>query len=785
MRQGRLVALLVWLGVVAAGLLLIARAQFSTDMSAFLPRSPDAQQRVLVDQLRTGLVSRLLMVGIDGADPQLRAEVSQHLAARLRRLPDFASVNNGQAVDAGRDYAVVFDHRYQLDAINASTFSAAGLRASIDDALAQLASPMGGALKHLFVTDPTGATLGFLRQVTPARQPRLLDGSWASPDGRRALLLAIMHAAGTDIDAQQHALLALRAAFAQAQREVGPAASATRLVVSGPAVFAVQSRSTIKSAVTRISLIGATLIVVLLWLVYRSVPVLVLGMLPVLTGIVVATAAVSLVYGVVQGLTLGFGTTLMGEAVDYSIYLFVQSGARADADPRAWLDRFWPTVRLGMLTSVIGFASLLLSEFPGLAQIGAYSMAGLVTAALVTRFVLPRLLPARFQVRDLSPIGERLLRVVRGLRRLRYALLVLVVAAVAVLLAQRHQLWNDRLAALGSMSQRMLDTDAQLRRQIGAPDSGDLVVVGGASQEDVLRRAEAIAPRLRALVGAGAIGGFDSPARYLPSARTQRARQALLPDAATIDANLAAAVAGLPVRPATFAPFVAQVQAARSAPLLTRADYAHTSLALALDGMLVHGADGHWSALLPLRAPASGAVDANRVIAALHGSDGTFVDLGATSHELYQGYRRTATWLSLAGVAAMALLLWLALRSLRRVARVLAPLLAAVVVVSAGLVAAGVQLNLLHLIGMMLVIAVGSNYALFFDRGATRGGIAPRTLASLVFANLTAVAGFGPLLLAGVPVLTALGATVAPGALLALLFSAILSAPTPDVTAPV
>ncbi|MGT2490864.1 hypothetical protein ACU4GD_10890 [Cupriavidus basilensis] len=29
--------------------------------------------------------------------------------------------------------------------------------------------------------------------------------------------------------------------------------------------------------------------------------------------------------GMVHGLTLGFGTTLIGEAVDYSIYLFVQS----------------------------------------------------------------------------------------------------------------------------------------------------------------------------------------------------------------------------------------------------------------------------------------------------------------------------------------------------------------------------------------------------------------------------------------------------------------------------
>jgi len=110
--------------------------------------------------------------------------------------------------------------------------------------------------------------------------------------------------------------------------------------------------------------------------------------LPVLSGALAGVAAVSLGFGVVHGITLGFGTTLIGEAVDYSIYLFVQSRALAtkngvaDADlQRAWVKEFWPTIRLGMLTSIVGFSSLLLSTFPGLSQLGLYSIAGLVVAA--------------------------------------------------------------------------------------------------------------------------------------------------------------------------------------------------------------------------------------------------------------------------------------------------------------------------------------------------------------------------------------------------------------------
>ena len=104
--------------------------------------------------------------------------------------------------------------------------------------------------------------------------------------------------------------------------------------------------------------------------------------------------------------------------------------------------------------------------------------------------------------------------------------------------------------------------------------------------------------------------------------------------------------------------------------------------------------------------------------------------------------------------------------------------------VTTGLVLANQTLTILHLIGLLLIIAVGSNYALFFDRESSLADAGPpdpdavaRMLASLLIANMTTVIGFGILAFSKVPVLAALGMTVAPGTLLALLFSASLSEP--------
>lgn len=236
------------------------------------------------------------------------------------------------------------------------------------------------------------------------------------------------------------------------------------------------------------------------------------------------------------------------------------------------------------------------------------------------------------------------------------------------------------------------------------------------------------------------------------------------------------------------------MEAARRQPLLTRADLRGTSMALAVDALLTERA-GRWSAMLPLRAPADAqtrtadtpSLDAAQVRGAVERAgvpDALFIDMKAEADRLYVNYVREDIRLSLAGVAAIALLLLLALRSAQRAMLALAPLAAAVLVVGAGFALAGVPLTILHLVGMLLIVAVGSNYALFFSRrtdaSADAQPVTPQTLVSLLIANLATVAGFGLLALSHVPMLETFGLTVGPGAILALLFAAILAPSAPS-----
>ncbi len=759
-------ALAIWIVALAIAGWQIAHTRFVADMSSFLPLEPTAEQRVLVDQLRDGAISRVILVGIEGGDATGRAAASNAMAKALAASALVAAVSNGAGATFDRERELLLEYRYVLSPrVTPERFTVTGLRSAIGETIDLLASPAGMLVKAVVPRDPTGELVAVVERLRPAQSPAMAEGVWATPDGQRALLVVRTRAAGSDTDAQAQAMAAIESAFADAAR----APPGMRVLMTGPGVYSVKARAMIQRDVERLALASFLVVAGLLLFVYRSPVALGLGMLPVVSGAIAGIAAVSLGFGMVHGITLGFGTTLIGEAVDYSIYLFVQRDTQRGGDD--WVRGFWPTVRLGVLTSIAGFAALLFSGVSGLAQLGVYSIAGLVAAALVTRFVLPELLPARFHIRDVSAFGAWLARAVVAVPRGRWIVAFLAFAALTALLFHRATLWDLRIESLNPISIADRQLDVKLREALGASDARHVIAVRGADAQSALEAAERMGEKLDALASEGRIGGYESPARFLPSARTQAKRLESLPAAAELKPRLAEALRGLPIRAGRLDPFLADVERAKSTGVMTRDAIHGTALEEALDGLLFRDSSGQWNAMLGLRRPLD--VPAVRRAIETSGVPGAvLLDVRAELDSLYAGYFERALVASAAGLAAIVILLFATLRSPSRVARVMAPLVAGVLVVAACHAAAGTSMTLLHLVGLLLVVAVGSNYALFFDRGTNA-----RTVASLALANATTVASFGILSLSRIPVLNAIGSTVAIGAFVTLVFAALVIPP--------
>ena len=773
MKLTRYVTVAIWLAFIAACIFTISRTHFTADMSAFLPRSPTPTQQIMVEQLRDGVVSRLILVGVDGAPAAVLAQISKGMAAQLRGNDELVTVNNGEQSGLEKDFDLLWRNRYLLsDAVTPQRFSASGLHEGLSGYLDLLATPMSGMAQRVLPNDPSGELIHLLEQLQGQSHPAMQDDVWFSRDGKRAMLLVQTRGAGSDIDAQERATLQIKAAFDATVKKLQHSDSIKQikpdLQMTGPGVFSVQSRASIRDDAWRLSLIATLLVASMLLFLYRSPRVLVLGLLPVASGALAGIAAVSLGFGSVHGITLGFGVTLIGEGVDYGIYLFTQ--IESGSTPQSTLKRIWPTLRLGVLTSICGFSAMLFSGFTGLAQLGLFSIAGLLAAVSTTRWVLPHLLPKDFSVHPPARLSGTVMAVLRQAPRARIVLAVLIVAALSLLYVKRDHLWNDSLASMSPISKELQDLDQQLRNDMGAPDVRYMLILNAADQESVLQQGEEIAAILKQQVQQGLLEGYDTPP--LPSRRTQLARQSALPETATLSKNLAQALRDLPFRSATFDKFPQEIEQARQQAPLDKEALNGSTFGLKLDSFLLQRESG-WALMLPLR----GVQDASRFEHNIHQQSKIpfiLLDMKFESEQMFHEYRMEASKYSLLGALAIIALLFVSLRSVRRVFDVSLPLLAAVVVVTALLLLTGHSLSIFHLIGLLLVVAVGSNYTLFFDHQCLSPQDRKRTVTSLLFANMSTMLGFGLLSFSQSPVLNAIGSTVALGAILSLIFSAIL-----------
>lgn len=768
---GRRAALVIWLSLIVLAVAIVARVPLRADMTAFLPRSSSPALQVLTDQVNNGASSRIVLLAIDGAPPAALAALSKALAAALRHDDALTDVANGDDGSLGGLRDFFWQNRYLLAGdVSTDRFTVGGLHTALVNDMGLLGSDMAPLVKETLPSDPTGEILTLLRRLGGRSAPHSRDGVWFSGDEKRALLMAHTRAAGFDIDAEERALASIRTAFDQVRHGV-PAADGARLRESGPGVFAVSIRNTTIRDATRLSLLATAIAASLLLFAYRSPLLLVLGLLPVASGALAAVAGVALGFGFVHGITLGFGVTLIGESVDYAIYLFTQT-IRGDR-PETTIARIWPTLRLCALTSIAGFAVMLFSSFVGFAQLGLFSIVGLVAAIGVTRFVLPQLMPQTFFAAGAESLGRPLFTLIAYRARTRPLLALVVLVAAVALLMHRGGFWDGDLNNLSPVPPDMQGLDRSLRDDLAVPDLRYFVLLSAPTEEAALTASETLAGHLQTLVARGELGGYDVPSEILPSKQTQRARQAALPDADTLRARFAQAAAGLPFRADTFAAFFSAVARTRSGPLVDRADLP-SMLALQFDSMLVRR-DSAWQVIAPLQqvhdsAAVSGALQA----AGLPGVQ--LIDLDQEAGLLLRQFQREATGLAVIGSAAIIVLLFVALRSPARVLAVTAPIAAALIVTAAFLSLGGGKLSIFMMVGFLMTVAVGSNYCLFFERAHGDEESRRRSIASVVLANLCTVSAYGVMSLSGIPVLHDIGMTVAIGAFLCLIFSAALTA---------
>mgnify|MGYP001155055327 CR=1 FL=1 len=750
-------------------LLIFVRGGVQSDISLFLPSAATPKDELLVNELREGPASRLILLAIEGGSEEQRAVGSRLLAKTLRASELFVRVVNGEQAVSREEQATLFNYRYLIGPQDeAGGFQVETLRQAFSQRLRDLRSPMATLHKQLVARDPTGVMLAMAGTLQGQEQPDRRQGVWFNDNGQRALLLVETRAGGFDLDRQEGAVQEIRAAFAPLAASQG-----TMLLLSGPGVYGVLSRELIRTESTRLSVAASGLVCLLMLVSYRSLPLLLLGTLPVIAAIVAGVAAVTAVYGAIHGITLAFGITLLGVSIDYPLHLF--SHLHSGETPASTLAGIWPTMLLGALTTCFGFLAMLHTGFSGLAQLALFAIAGLLASVSTTHSVLPPLLALFGPAAGKLDNCARRIRLPAPNRITRAAAVAVGILALLSLAFLHHSPWEDDLAAMSPIPPELIALDRELRADLGAPEISHMVVLKGAAVEAVLQTCENLTPSLERLRERKSLTGYQPPTQFLPSRKAQLARQAALPEEEVLLAAVTEAQTGLPFKAGFFTPFVEDVARSRTMGPLTLQDLEGTALGLRLASQLVDTGRG-WLAIIPL----AGVHDQEAVatvVAETAGASGFALNLREETGRLVSEFRDSALSSLGLGLASIGVALAVGLRSLAGVARILTPVLFALVIDLALLLWSGERLSLFHLISLVLVLGITLDYSLFFNRQGDSEEFRRRTLHALMLCALSTLLVFGLLAVSHIPVLNAIGKTVAFGVLAGFVMSLVLARP--------
>ena len=741
----------VWLAFVIAcgvwaGQRLLAGQALETNLLALLPsteRNPRAEEAVgvLAEMLGNRAV---LMVG--HRDPDAAHAAAAVFAEKLQAGGAFRAVH-AHAPSIDLEAFVGFYAPYR-DALLSSADRAALARADF--------SPEERLVQRLFQpfrvgpgtdpgSDPYGTLQNWLSGLPLAQTTLTVErGRLVARDATRTWVLILAELAGSAYD---HAVQGpTLAAVAQAEQAMHAAAPQAELLRTGGVFYGATARHSAQQEMDFIgagSLLG---ILALLWWLFRSLRPVALSLFTVALGIAVATAAVLAVYGRLHLITLVFGASLIGEAVDYAIQFFA---AQLDAGPR-WqareaLRRLLRPLLIALLTSLVGYAALALTPFPAVGQIALFAFAGLGAAWLSVVLLLP-LLATRPLERDVEAalrLPRRLLDVWRRTvtpARARALVGLCLLASIPGWLMLHA---DDDIRQLIDRPATLVAQEEQIRALAGFSGGSRFFLVEGETPAQILQREEALTERLRAvpgLAGHQALSDFvPSPARQAENLALSRARLYSPPDAARtrllevglredlVERSLAQAQSTVPTL--RLEDWLAQPQ---STP------WRH----LALPGL---------TATLVVPQGDRAGLDLAAVADGLPGV--SFVDKAGSVSRLFERYRFFASaWIPIAAAIILAVLC--TRYGLRRAALVLLPNLLGAGLALAAYGYQGEPLTLFALMGLMLVMGVGVNYAIFIVEAGDR---APAPFAGVLLSAATTLLAFGLLSFSSMPALRHFG----------------------------
>lgn len=736
----------IWLSLMLAASLWTLQlwhngAKVQSDILAMLPHlQQDTLTARALEQVESTLADQVYLALIAKDETQAIVAATlliEQLKAQNGAFTDIRSADMQMGEALGQYY---FPHRFKLlTSEQADALTHNGLDSLVASATQQLYNAFSYANSQLLTQDPLLLFPANLLALAPssklsAKQGILLAHPNQGVDNIEGVA-AIVMAKGKDSAFNPNAQLIQQAALTQALTTVTEQYAGIQVLQAGALFHAIEATNTAKSEISVLGLASLLGVVLLVWLAFRSVMPLLLAIVTISSGLLLAVTFTLSVFGELHLLTLVFGTSLIGIAIDYSFHFYCERLSDHQRSAQATVAYIFPTVSLAFITSALAYVGIGLAPFPGMQQVAIFCASGLLGAYLTLVLAYPLLAGSEL------PSGERPLNIAQAyLAKLTGfsnklvspgGLSLFTLALVGVCLLGISQLKvDDDIRHLQQSPASVTEPEDKLRKLLSGGTDNQFLLVRASSEEALLQKLESLGPQLDTAIKQQELGNYVSLSRYLPSKQKQDAAYQLqgeiyqsqlttvlnsigLDDG--LAPNLAAAYLAAKDSYITPTDFFELGFGKQLAPLwLTPTELASQNHAASVDA---NNDDTSYGAIVLL-----GGIEDISALQARFAKDTQvqLIDKVADISTLMGHYRLLT--LKLLGLAlVIALLLFSLSFGLKKATVVVAvPALAAVLTLAIlGLI--GSPLSLFHALALILIFGIGIDYSLFFASAEQHG----------------------------------------------------------------
>ncbi len=734
--------------------LILWQVHFKTDITAFFMAGKGADEIIMASEIQSGKLSRRYLVSVVNEGPEaVSTGFMNRWQESLKALPLVTEVwIPGRQTILTEElltyYARHANGIYSLtpEADLKKLFSEAGLHQRAKWIKELLLSPQAALIKPLLAQDPLLLTLSGFQSL--AGQLQELQNK-ANTSSNLILETAV---AGMDVPQQKMIQNQMKQRFEQLCQSLNVN---YQLQMTGVPIFAVATESLLKGDIITISVFSSLLLAGLFLTLFRSFRALAQVFTLLLIVIGSSILITDWVFGYVHGMTVAIGSTLVGICIDYPIHALAHGQSVQTDQRRRVIQKIWPSMLLGGLTTLVGYVALGSSGYPGFQQVTVYAANGIVLSLLLTRFILPLLMaPQKQQVFVIYGVLAWLQFAARW-RRL--GVIVLLIGVSGSLYGIKDLRWLKDLQELTPEINTLKQQDREIRARMTSIEPGRFLLVMADHTEAALEKTEQLYGVLERLRQQKLLRDYTGVYPWLLSQRQQQINQSVLQTYLTDDA------------------LAIWREALRDQGLslqkLGHFSYAHSDtvhlnvlseigLGPLLDSHILQ-TEGNVAVVMIWLAEH----DYAQVQNAVEAISGVryFSHRDVLNRMTQETTQQAKEWLSL-GLAFISLILIGHYRSLKKAFLTLLPACLSALLILGLWVSFDVAVSFLHLVGFLLVIAICVDYGIFFQEN--RGGNLTLTYQAMAASMLTSVAAFGSLLTADSYVLRILAGVVALGVLL-------------------